>query len=52
MLVYAHLFMVICGGSWYSRVWSEFGELLALALLTKPMEPLHNASGGIKKWDT
>lgn len=52
MLVYAHLLLLVVGDGWCSRAWSELGELMALAILTRPSELLQNAGAGVKSWDT
>lgn len=52
MLVYAHLLLLVVGDGWYSRAWSELGELMALAILTRPSSLLQNATGGVKSWQT
>lgn len=52
MLVYAHLLLLVAGDGWCSRAWSEMGELMALAMLTRPSPLLRNAGGGIKSWQT
>lgn len=52
MLVYAHLLLLVAGDGWCSRAWSELGELMALAILTRPSPLLQNAGGGVKDWQT
>ncbi|KAK2614599.1 hypothetical protein N8I77_001408 [Diaporthe amygdali] len=52
MLVYAHLLLLVLGDGWYSRAWSELGELIALAMVSQPSSLLHNAGGGIRNWKT
>ncbi|KAI3392069.1 hypothetical protein diail_6298 [Diaporthe ilicicola] len=52
MLVYAHFLLLVAGDGWYSRAWSELGELIALAILTRPSALLQNAAGGVKNWRT
>lgn len=52
MLVYAHLLFLVAGDGWCSKAWSELGELMALAILTRPSPLLQNAGGGIDKWKT
>lgn len=52
MLVYAHLLLLVLGDGWCSMAWSELGELMALAILTRPSPLLQNTGGGIKNWRT
>ena len=52
MLVYAHLLLLVFGDGWSSRAWSELGELMALAILTRPSSLLQNSGGGVKNWQT
>lgn len=52
MLVYSHLLLLVLGDGWCSSAWSELGELLALAILTRPSPLLQNAGGGIDDWKT
>lgn len=52
MLVYAHLLLLVAGDGWCSWAWSELGELMALAMLTRPSPLLRNAGGGVKSWQT
>lgn len=52
MLVYAHLLLLIAGDGWCSWAWSELGELMALAMITRPSPLLKNAGGGVKSWQT
>lgn len=52
MLVYAHLLLLVAGDGWCSTAWSELGELVALAMLTRPSPLLQNAGGGVRNWQT
>jgi hypothetical protein len=52
MLVYAHLLLLVLGDGWCSSAWSELGELIALAILTRPSPLLQNTGGGVKNWQT
>lgn len=53
MLVYAHLLVILLGGGWNSRAWTEFGDLIALAISTaKPRGLFKNCSVGVKDWET
>lgn len=52
MLVYAHLLLLVFGDGWCSRAWTELGELMALAILTRPSPLLQNAGGGVNNWQT
>lgn len=52
MLVYAHFLLVVIGDGWCSRAWTELGELMALAILTRPSALLQNAGGGVNNWQT
>lgn len=52
MLVWAHFLLIVLASKWTSRAWSEFGELLALAINTTPTEKLENTGAGITRWDT
>lgn len=52
MLVYAHFLLIVAGDGWCSRAWSELGELMALAIVTRPSPLLRNAGGGVKSWQT
>lgn len=52
MLVYAHFLLLVVGDGWCSMAWSELGELMALAILSRPSTLLQNAGGGIKNWQT
>lgn len=52
LLVLVHLVVTCAHGSWQSSAWSQLGDLLALALNTRPTELLRNTGVSVKNWDT
>ena len=41
-----------CGPGWSTGAWGGTGELLTLALLSRPPAAMMNTGAGIEKWDT
>jgi hypothetical protein len=52
LLVWVHVMVVALGDRWYSRIWSELGELVALSLGSTPPALLQNTGAGVGTWAT
>jgi len=52
LLVLIHLVVTSVQGSWQSNAWSQLGDLLALAVNTRPTSLLRNTGVRVKNWDT
>lgn len=46
------IFFWVCGPGWSSGAWGEIGELLALALVSRPPATMINTGGGIDESTT
>ncbi|KAK0657755.1 hypothetical protein B0T16DRAFT_402498 [Cercophora newfieldiana] len=52
LLVLIHFVVTCVHGNWHSSAWSQLGDLLALAMNTRPTELLRNTGVAVKDWDT
>jgi len=51
LLVLIHFVVTCVHGNWHSSAWSQLGDLLTLAMNTRPTELLRNTVVAVKDWD-